>query len=230
MTTVNGTSNAKTPEVGNASANAAKSIQDQFLKLLVTQLKNQDPLNPMQNAELTSQLAQISTVEGITNLNKTLLSISGQIDVSQSMNAAALIGKAVLVPGDKVSLGTDVNDPTHRVATPVGYDVPSDAAKLTLKIMDAAGNVLRTVEVQDVKTGVYTYDWDGNTDDGAPVKDGAYVAKVTAYDADNKEVKAEILSYGLVKGVDYTTDGVRLDLGITGGKVSLLDIRKILNG
>src|SRR3546814_11715381 len=74
-----------------AGANTAQGLQDRFLTLLVTQLQNQDPLNPMENAELTSQLAQISTVEGITNLKNTLLAISGQIDVSQSMNE---IGRA----------------------------------------------------------------------------------------------------------------------------------------
>ena len=74
-------------------------------------MKNQDPLNPMQNAELTSQLAQISTVEGITNLKNTLLSIGGQIDVSQSMSAVAMIGKGVLVPGSKVKVGVDAQNP-----------------------------------------------------------------------------------------------------------------------
>ena len=81
-------------------------------------MKNQDPLNPMQNAELTSQLAQISTVEGITNLKNTLLSIGGQIDVSQSMNAVAMIGKGVLVPGSKVKVGVDAQNPEGRVVTP----------------------------------------------------------------------------------------------------------------
>ncbi|OZI74669.1 flagellar hook capping FlgD N-terminal domain-containing protein [Bordetella genomosp. 12] len=233
MTTVSTTTSstsASSAQVGQATASAAKTIQDQFLTLLVTQLKNQDPLNPMDNAELTSQLAQISTVEGITNLNNTLLSISGQIDVSQSMDAVALIGKAVLVPGNKTSLGTNADDPTQRTATPVGYDVPADAAKLTIKIMDASGNVVRTVEQTNVATGVYTYDWDGNNDSGAAVKDGAYTFQVTAYDADNKSIAAEALTYGVVKSVDYSSDGLRLDLGLNGGKVSMLDIRKVLNG
>lgn len=228
MTTVNSTT-SQTSTSGATSASSAKAIQDQFLKLLVTQLKNQDPLNPMENAELTSQLAQISTVEGITNLNNTLMSISGQIDVSQSMNAISLIGKGVLVPGSKISLGTDANDPTQRVATPLGYDIPSDAAKVTVKIMDQAGNVVRTVELTDVKTGVYSYTWDGNTDSGTTVKDGAYTFQVTALDADNKSVSAEALTYGLVKSVDYSNNGLRLDLGVNGGQVSMLDIRKVLN-
>ena len=91
-------------------------------------MKNQDPLNPMQNAELTSQLAQISTVEGITNLKNTLLSIGGQIDVSQSMSAVAMIGKGVLVPGS-VKVGVDAQNPEGRVVTPYGIDLQKDAAR-----------------------------------------------------------------------------------------------------
>lgn len=112
MTTVNETTSQAGLALAQAGSNsAAQGIQDQFLTLLVTQLRNQDPLNPMENAELTSQLAQISTVEGINNLKNTMLAISGQIDVSQSMDAVSMIGKGVLMPGDKVSLGTDPNDP-----------------------------------------------------------------------------------------------------------------------
>src|SRR3546814_2899717 len=92
--------------------------QNQFLSLLVTQLQNQDPLNPMDNAEVTSQIAQLSTVNGITQLNNTLLALTGQMDVSQSMQAANLIGKGVLVPGTKVALGSDPDDPTIKQATP----------------------------------------------------------------------------------------------------------------
>lgn len=228
MTVVTNEAGALSAQFGSVSSNAAKSIQDQFLTLLVTQLKNQDPLNPMENAELTSQLAQISTVEGVNNLNKTLMAISGQIDVSQSMNAVALIGKGVLVPGNKVALGSDPVDAGRREATPLGYDVPADASTLTLKIMDGAGNVVRTVEMKDVAAGVYAYQWDGQSDSGEAVKDGAYTFAVTAFNADNKSVGAQALTYGQVKSVDYSANGLRLDLGINGGQVSMLDIRKVL--
>src|SRR5690625_188872 len=84
-----------------------EETQDRFLTLLITQLRNQDPLDPMDNSQITTQLAQLSTVQGINQLNETLLEISGQMDVSQSMQAAMLVGKEVLVPGDKVLLGSD---------------------------------------------------------------------------------------------------------------------------
>src|SRR5690625_3713520 len=101
--------------------------QDRFLTLLVTQLRNQDPLNPMDNAEVTSQIAQLSTVNGINQLDETLLALSGQMDVSQSMQAANLIGKGVLVPGGKVALGSHPEDDSLKVATPFGVDVIAPA-------------------------------------------------------------------------------------------------------
>lgn len=84
----------------------AADLQSSFLTLLVAQLKNQDPTNPMENNELTSQLAQISTVSGIEKLNTTLGSISGQIDNSQSLQASNLIGHGVMIPGTTVLAGT----------------------------------------------------------------------------------------------------------------------------
>ncbi|ARP94317.1 flagellar hook capping FlgD N-terminal domain-containing protein [Bordetella genomosp. 13] len=227
-TNVNGVSNTSSSNGlgGSGSASAAQEIQDQFLTLLVTQLRNQDPLNPMQNAELTSQLAQISTVEGITNLNNTLLAISGQVDVSQSMNAAALIGRGVLVPGNEIALGTDAQDATKRSATPVGIDLQADAAEVEVKVLDSAGNVVRTMKLGKQDTGVLDVTWDGKNDGGQDVADGKYTFTVAATDAEGKRVEADALQYGLVNGVAYGTNGLRLQLGM-GKQASMLDIRKI---
>ena len=212
-------------QTGASGLNTAKGLQDQFLKLLITQMKNQDPLNPMQNAELTSQLAQISTVEGITNLKNTLLSIGGQIDVSQSMSAVAMIGKGVLVPGSKVKVGVDAQNPRGRVVTPYGIDLQKDAAKVQVRISDANGAVIRTMELGEKKVGVYTLDWDGKNDAGVAMEAGAYTVSVTASDAEGKKVAAEMLSYGKVKSVAYSTNGLRLDLGLD-GQTSMLDVRR----
>ncbi|GAB1578992.1 flagellar hook capping FlgD N-terminal domain-containing protein [Bordetella petrii] len=229
MTTVNNTDPTAMAlaQTGVNSASSAQGLQDRFLTLLVTQLKNQDPLNPMENAELTSQLAQISTVEGITNLKNTLLAISGQIDVSQSMNAVAMIGKGVLIPGNKISLGTDAADPSQRVATPFGIDLQGDAAKVTVKIMDGSGAVVRTFELGAQETGVLTLDWDGTNDGGQALTDGKYTVSVSAQDADGKLVSSEALTYGKVNSVSYSTDGLRLDLGLA-GQISMLDVRKVI--
>jgi len=201
--------------------------QDQFLTLLVTQLQNQDPLNPMDNAEVTSQIAQLSTVNGINQLNNTLLALSGQMDVSQSMQAAALIGKGVLVPGEKIKLGTDPDHPDVRQTTPFGVDLMGPAAAVDVSILDSNGKVVRKIEMGPQSTGVLSVQWDGKDDAGTAVPDGKYTVQVAARDADGEAVAADALTYGEVNAVAYTAEGLRLDLGLE-GQASLLDIRKIL--
>ncbi len=228
MATVNNvdnTSNAAAMAAANANTNSLMGdTQDRFLTLLVTQLQNQDPLNPMDNAQVTSQIAQLSTVNGINQLNNTLLALSGQMDVSQSMQAAALIGKEVLVPGTKISLGGEAG---AKVATPFGVDVISPAAKVTVTIMDGSGKAVRQIEMEPQPAGIVSVTWDGKADGGAEMPDGAYTIKVSASDAEGQEVAAGPLTYGKVASVAYSSNGLQLDLGLA-GKVSLLDIRKIM--
>ncbi|MVW78208.1 flagellar hook capping FlgD N-terminal domain-containing protein [Bordetella sp. 02P26C-1] len=202
------------------SANDTSQLQDQFLTLLVTQLQNQDPLNPMENAEVTSQMAQLSTVSGINELNATLQAVAGQIDVSQSMQTASLIGKSVLVPGEKVKVG-------EGVATPFGVDLMSPAAKVTTSILDASGRVVRVIEHGPQPVGVMSLAWDGKDDMGVAVPDGAYTVQVAASDTSGTAVAASALTYGQVNSIAFTADGLRMDLGLA-GNVPVSDLRKVM--
>lgn len=201
--------------------------QNRFLTLLVTQLQNQDPLNPMDNAQVTSQIAQLSTVNGINQLNNTLLALSGQLDVGQSMQAAALIGKGVLFPGDKISLGSNPDDPTRVESTPFGVDVVSPASSVIVTVLDANGKAVRQIDLGPQEPGVLTLQWDGKDDGGVTMADGKYTVKVAAKDADGNAVVADALTYGKVEGIAYTSEGLRLEMGLA-GKVSLLDLRKVM--
>lgn len=231
MTTINSPyADATGAAVDMANANTQNlmdSTQDRFLTLLVTQLRNQDPLNPMDNAEVTSQIAQLSTVNGINQLNNTLLALSGQMSVSQSMQAANLIGKGVLVPGEKIRLGSDPSDPSIKEATPFGVDLLVPAAKVTAHIVDASGQVVREIELGTLDEGVHSFSWDGTGEGGAEVADGAYTVRLVAQDAEGKAVSATALTYGKVSSVDYSSSGLRIDMGLA-GSYSLLDIRKIM--
>ncbi|GAA5234030.1 flagellar basal body rod modification protein [Verticiella sediminum] len=223
MTTVSSSQNSTAAALAQSGAGAnslSNEIQDRFLTLLITQLKNQDPLNPMDNAEVTSQLAQLSTVNGITQLNNTLLAVSGQIDISQSLQATALVGREVLVPGEKISVG-------NGVSTPFGIDVISPTADVTVSIVDNAGNVVRKFELGAQAVGVYNVEWDGKDSVGADVPDGAYRAVVSGTDASGNAVTVGTLTYGKVGSVAYAADGLKLDLGLA-GTVGLFDIRKVL--
>ena len=105
MSTVQSSTAASvTGSAAPAAATSGADIQDRFLKLLVTQMKNQDPLNPMDNAEITSQLAQISTVNGIQQLNTTMQSLSSSFLSAQSLQSAALIGHTVLTGGNNLNI------------------------------------------------------------------------------------------------------------------------------
>lgn len=231
MSTVNplaGGANASLLGTAGAS-DLTSSTQSQFLTLLVTQLQNQDPLNPMDNAEVTSQIAQLSTVNGINQLNNTLMALSGQMDMSQSMQAAGLIGKEVLVPGTKISLGsTEVDGVKTPVATPFGVDLISDAAKMVVTILDASGKAVRQIEVEGPhKAGVFSMHWDGRDDSGLPVGDGAYTVQVAAMNPEGEPVASEALRSGKVSSVAYASTGLQLELGLA-GTYSLYDIRKIM--
>ncbi len=231
MTTVTNTNAGNATSAAFSTANAASQnligdTQDRFLTLLIAQMQNQDPLNPMDNAQVTSQIAQLSTVNGITQLNNTLLALSGQMDVSQSMQAAALIGKGVLVPGEKISLGSSA-DGDLREATPFGLDVVSPTESVTVSILDASGKAIRKIEMGAQQVGIVSVQWDGKDDAGLAVPDGKYTVQVAARNADGEPVTVDPLTYGKVGSVAYTADGLRLDLGLA-GRYSLMDIRKIM--
>lgn len=228
MTTVNDASGSS---AASALANAQTSslmgdTQDRFLTLLVTQLQNQDPLNPMDNAEVTSQIAQLSMVNGIQQLNNTLLALSGQMDMSQSLQAAGLIGKDILYPGEKISLGSDP-DTGAKAATPFGIDLMSAASKTKVSILDSTGKVVRELDLDAKDAGIYPLSWDGLDSAGAPAPDGAYTVQVAATDADGQPVSVEALTTGHIDSIAYTSEGLRLNLAL-GQKISLLDVRQVM--
>jgi flagellar basal-body rod modification protein FlgD len=226
MTTVSDVSNTSS-SLANAQTNSLMGdTQDRFLTLLVTQLQNQDPLNPMDNAEVTSQIAQLSTVNGIQQLNNTLLALSGQMDMSQSLQAASLIGKDILYPGEKIALGSDP-DTGAKTATTFGIDLMSDAAKTKVSILDSAGKVVRQYELDPMDAGIYPMTWDGLDSAGAPAPDGAYTVQVSATDADGQPVSADALTSGHINSIAYTSGGLKLNLAL-GDKISLLDVRQVM--
>jgi flagellar basal-body rod modification protein FlgD len=194
------------------------SPQDRFLKLLVTQLKNQDPLNPMDNAQMTSQMAQISTVEGIDKLNATLKMILEGSNENQAMQAAALVGHGVLVPGSGLALSGGM------AIGGIELDEPADRVTVTIK--DASGIAMKTLELGGSEAGSHGIAWDGKTDSGAQAADGTYSISVNAQRGDAK-VGARTLELGMVSSVVRTSDGVSLNVGALGA-FKMSDVRQIL--
>lgn len=225
-TTTNATSasaqtvwNALNQKASSATETSAMSeSQNRFLTLLTTQLKNQDPLNPMDNAQMTSQLAQISTVDGIERLNATLQTLlSGNVD-SQAMQAANLVGRHVLVPGSSLSLASG--------QALGGIEMAAAADEVVVTIKDANGLTVRSINLGSAKAGVFGFAWDGKTDSGATAADGAYKFEVAATQGANK-VSATALALGTVSSVNRSTLGVSLNLGSM-GLVTMADVKQIL--
>jgi len=223
MSTVTDTSNASAYAALNGasstgSANTTKDIQDRFLTLLVAQLKNQDPLNPLDNAQVTTQLSQISTVTGLEKLNASLSGLSEMYNAGQAMQAAGMLGKLVLVSGNGLTLSEGVG-----VA---GIDLAASAGNVTVSVQDATGKTVYTEDLGAHKAGSTAFVWDGSTDSGEKAANGNYTFTVTA-NSNGTEVTVKPLQAGTVSAVVRGSNGFTLDLGAA-GQVSFADVKQIL--
>jgi flagellar basal-body rod modification protein FlgD len=202
----------------DAEGSAAQATQDRFLKLLVTQLKNQDPLNPMDNAQMTSQLAQINTVSGIEKLNSTLTSLADTFNSGQAMQAAGMVGKNVLVGGSQLALANG------QAFGGVNLSAPAD--QIRLQILNASGAVVQTQDLGARDAGNFSFAWDGMNDAGAAMPNGVYKFVVEATRGGEK-VAADPLQVGTVSAVVRSKSGFLLDLGAL-GTVDFKNVQQIL--
>lgn len=205
MTTTNSVTNTTSTGTSatTATKTAAQETQDRFLKMLVAQMQNQDPLNPMDNAQVTSQMAQLSTVTGINTLNDTVKAMSDSFLAGQSLQAASLVGHGVMFPGSKLTLSSG--------AAYGGVDLAGAVDKLVITVKDAAGNVVHTADLGAQKSGTVPFQWDGSTDAGTTAADGTYTFEVAATLAGTK-VDATALSVGQVSSVSLGTSGASLNV------------------
>jgi flagellar basal-body rod modification protein FlgD len=148
LSNINGTT-------ANTTGASDPGSQDRFLKLLVTQLQNQDPLSPMDNAELTSQIAQINTVSGIATLNTSVQGLSTQFLQMQTLQGAGLVGKDVVVPGNKLDVDAGVAQG--------GFELTSAADAVKVEVLNPAGKVLDTMNLGAQSSGDHSFNWAAGT-------------------------------------------------------------------
>ena len=223
-TAVDSTKSSSVLAAYNSSSSAAGSdssiddVQNRFLTLLVAQMENQNPLNPLDNTEVTNQLAQMSTVRGIEQLNSKLGSLVDSLGDSQAVQASALINKTVLVPGQNLTLSDG--------KAYGGVNLASAADTVTIKIYDPAGALVQTESLGQSDAGNLLFSWDGKTASGGDAASGAYTFKVTA----NKgaaSVDAEALQIGTVSALTRSATGnFVLDLG-SYGQYSFSDVQQV---
>ena len=148
-------SSTATASSGTTAASDANASQDRFLKLLVAQLNNQDPMNPMDNAQMTSQMAQINTVTGIQQVNETLKSMATQFSGMQVLQGSSMVGHNVLVEGNTLSRSKGVASGA--------IDLEGQADAIKIEIMSPGGQVLDTLNLGAKAAGRHTFDWDAST-------------------------------------------------------------------
>ena len=220
MSTVQDASNVSSlfgAGAAKASKGSTEETQNRFLSLLVAQMKNQDPLNPLDNAQVTSQMAQLSTVQGIENMNSSLEALVASMGTHQMAQAANLIGRGVLVPGDTLR--------PNEVEGVMGFDLETPADKVTVTITDAAGATVRTLNLGEREDGINLVAWDGLDDNGDAVPDAAYRFKVEVV-TDGNPVATTALHLSMVNSVSQGSQGVQLNLAGQ-EKASYADIRQI---
>ncbi len=224
MTTVQSTSNEASASLlasvngsKNATTESINSTQDRFLKLLVTQMKNQDPLNPLDNAQVTSQLAQLSTVTGIDKMNNTLETFMASLQSSQSLQMSNLIGHDVLVEGNQLSFdGT---------AGYFGVELPTSTDDLTVTISDAAGNPIRKITLGNQPEGIIPLSWDGYGDNGSQAASGNYTFAVSAT-INGEAATATGLSLTQINSITASSTGIKLNLN-NADSVTGADLKQI---
>ena len=214
LSALNTQSRAGTSELVSTS----EEVQNRFLKLLVTQLKNQDPLNPLDNAAVTTQISQINTVTGIERLNATLETLLSTYNDGQAVQAAALIGKSVLVAGSGLVLAGG--------QASAGVSLAEPADNVTLTILGAGGNVLQSQHLGAREAGSFAFTWDGQTAAGTAAPAGSYAFTVNAVRG-SEPVSAEALQIGTVSALARGKTGFQLDLGGL-GRVDFSKVQQIL--
>jgi flagellar basal-body rod modification protein FlgD len=222
MTAVQGTSPLSsilgTNSTSKTTGDSTSAAEQRFLQLLVTQLKNQDPLNPLDNAQLTSQLAQLNVVSGINELNTSMQALSASYAASQTMQAANMVGHSVLVDGSKMALANG--------QAIFGVQLPQSVDSMIVTIYDSSGNAVHSINLGAQSSGITALTWDGTSDAGTKLSDGTFTFGISAVAAGAK-ITATPLSYGVVTGVN--TSGGSVQLNVNGiGAAALAAVKQII--
>ncbi|MBX7199523.1 MAG: flagellar hook assembly protein FlgD [Rhodospirillaceae bacterium] len=202
-------SKAATDAATKASQSSTKLSSDlnSFLTLLTSQLKNQDPLSPMDSTQFTNQLVQFSQVEQQININSNLSNLIGLTQQNIASNVVNYIGKTIEGPSNQAPL---INGNLR-----ASYSLESKAASVNIAVKNAAGDIVFTKN-GDPESGVHEFNWDGKDSNGIQQKDGNYTLEVTALAADGSTITTSTTVFGKVTGVTSVNNVTTLLLGSIG--------------
>jgi flagellar basal-body rod modification protein FlgD len=210
---------ARTSSPGTAKASGASTLgQNDFLKLMTAQMKNQDPFSPVDNTQMVAQMAQFSSLAGISEMSSTLKSISERLGGTTTADAVSYIGKTVLTAGT-----TAYARSSGGISGAV--EVSAAASDVRVTIADGNGAVLKTIALGKQAQGTTSFDWDGKTASGEPAGSGPYTVSVSAQN-DGKTVGATGLVWAPVESVSTASGAATLTLpGI--GQIPVTAVRSI---
>lgn len=203
---------------GEKKENKASDIQDRFLTLLVKQMQSQDPMNPMDNAQVTTQMAQINTVTGLERLNDGMGKLLKSNTAVQSVQAAGMIGRQVLGVGHQLTLAGGVAQG--------GVEVPKGATAVQVGIYDSKGGLVKTLDYEHAAAGNLTVQWDGVKNNGEVAEAGGYSLRAKAI-VDGEEKELTTLSYSKVLSVLLSAEGAKVSLS-NGDSIALGDVKQIM--
>ncbi|KFF46310.1 MULTISPECIES: flagellar hook assembly protein FlgD [Pseudomonas] len=213
--------NSKVKDASNNVSNVSKAAtgnqslgKDAFLQLLVTQLKNQNPLSPQDNGAFVAQLAQFSSLEGINTLNDSVNNISSNFSSSQALQASSLVGRSIIIQTDKAMVDTSKS-------MNGSVEVPSAAGNVSVKITDKDGNVVRTVDMGAQSAGSQSFIWDGKNDKGEVAPAGTYTFNASTKNDKGDAVALATSLPATVTSVTLSKTGGEMLLNLAGGMGSV---------
>ena len=190
--------------------------KDDFLKLFVAQLQQQDPLNPKDGAEMASQLAKFTGLEQMMNVNTGLADLKKTIQANQSIGNIQLIGKEAVLTDGKIALKDNSPQPANVVSL-------QPLSEVNLEVKNATGNVIATQNLGNFVPGTHPISWDGKLSDGSKAPDGAYTYTVTAQDSGGEKRPVPVETRTLIEGVDLKEAAIQSSYGL----LPLADIHRI---
>ncbi len=213
----------------NASQNSSTSLvtgsaqtlgKNEFLKLLVEQLKNQDPLKPQDDSAFVAQLAQFSTLEQSMQTNTSLSQIMTQLQGQSNAQLASLVGTTATVNGSSVTLASSGSTAT------ISFEQAAASAKTTITISDSSGNTVRTIDGGAKAAGITQVTWDGRSSAGTLEPAGTYTVGVSATSSSGSAVSVTQNITSTVKSVSFSSGSAVINLsnGISSPASNLLQI------
>ncbi len=202
---INYTASSATSSAGKTK-DASGTTKDQFLQILLTQLKNQDPLQPPDPTQFTQQLTQYGQLEQLFKLNDSFASLAQSQKSIERSQALSMVNHTVSAKSDEIEI-------QNGQVPYVGISVASPAETVQLEIVDSLGRVVRKAEFSHVNPGTTYYGFDGKDDLGQNLSEGIYRVRLKAFSPDHTPISIEPVTQGIVSGVDFSSGSPMIEMG-----------------